>query len=255
MTGAQAGGPRVVLFDLDGTLFDHPGAFRRGSLAHTAALGAPYDSVGADDIVAAWQAAEDLHYERYLAGEIDYDGQRRARARDFTRRFGAEPPADDAAALDWFRGYHDAYRAAWAAYDDVDETLDALEAALPGIRFGIITNGVLALQERKIEKIGATARMEHVIASGELGVAKPDPRIFTPAVELFGVAPSEAVYVGDRVRVDALGAAAAGLTGIWIDRDERGWGAFEADAAAWDIRRIVSLTELLGVLGVATARR
>jgi putative hydrolase of the HAD superfamily len=236
-----------VLFDLDATLFDHPGAFRTGILTHVGALGAPYDAVAEDELVAAWQQAEDLHFDRYLAGELDYEAQRRARAREFTERFGAAPLGDDEA-LDWFLGYYTAYRDAWAGYPDVDEALDAIEAAVPGIRFGIITNGELALQARKVEKIGVAGRMEHVIASGDVGVAKPDPRVFAHAVERFGVAPSEAVYVGDRVRVDALGAAAAGLVGVWIDRDERGWGEFETDAAAAGIRRIVSLAELPAVL-------
>jgi len=239
----HASAVRVVLFDLDATLFDHPGAFRRGILDHVAALGAPFDTLAADEIVGAWQSAEDLHYERYLRGELDYEGQRRARVHDFLARLGASA-VDDDAALAWFSGYHDAYRDAWSGYDDVVTTLDALEAAAPGIRFGIITNGELELQARKVERIGLTARMEHVVASGELGVAKPDPSIFAHAVARFGVDAGAAVYVGDRVRVDALGAAAAGLTGVWIDRDERGWGEYEADAAAAGIHRIVSLAEL-----------
>jgi len=239
--------PRIALFDLDATLFDHPGAFRRGILHHTRALGAPYDAVAEDELVAAWRDAEDRHFERYLAGELDYGAHRRARAREFAARFGA-PPLDDDAALAWFQGYYDAYRSAWAGYPDVADALDALEAAAPGIRFGVITNGELALQRRKVETIGLAGRMTHVIASGDVGVAKPDPRIFVHAVDRFGVRPHEAVYVGDRVRVDAMGAAAAGLHGVWIDRDELGWGALAAEAAAAGIRRIVSLTELPALL-------
>ncbi|GAA4165848.1 HAD family hydrolase [Gryllotalpicola daejeonensis] len=251
--GARA--PQVVLFDLDATLFDHPGAFRRGILAHVAALGAPYDTASAADIVAAWQQAEDLHFERYLAGELDYEGQRRARVRDFAARFSAAELGDDAAST-WFSGYYDAYRDEWTAYDDVPGALDALEAAIPGIRFGIVTNGELALQQGKVATIGLDARVDQVIASGELGIAKPDPRIFLHAAERFGVAPGEVVYVGDRVRVDALGAAAAGLIGVWIDRDERGWGEFETDAAAAGIHRIVSLAELPELLAaVRTSAR
>ncbi|AYG05410.1 HAD family hydrolase [Gryllotalpicola protaetiae] len=235
--------PEVVLFDLDATLFDHPGAFRRGILSHVAALGAPYDALAADEIVGAWQVAEDLHFDRYLAGELDYEGQRRARVRDFVERFGGGVLSDDEA-LDWFRGYYTAYRDAWSAYPEVNDALDALEAAVPGVRFGIITNGELALQARKVEKIGVAPRMEHVIASAEFGAAKPDPRIFAHAVGRFGVSPAAAVYVGDRIRVDALGAAAAGLAGVWIDRDARGWGDYEEEAAAAGIRRIMSLTDL-----------
>lgn len=239
--------PRIALFDLDATLFDRPWAFRRGILHHTRALGAPYDAIADDELVAAWRDAEERHYERYLTGELDYEAHRRARVREFAARFSAAP-LDDASALDWFQGYYNAYRAAWAGYPDVDAAFDALEATVPGIRFGLITNGELALQQRKVEKIGLAARMTHVIASGDVGVAKPDPRIFAHAVERFGVRPGEAVYVGDRVRVDALGAAAAGLHGVWIDREQLGWGALAGEAAAAGIRRIVSLIELPALL-------
>ena len=236
--------PRAVLFDLDATLFDQPGALRRGILAHAAALGAPYDTATDDEIVAAWLEAERLHYERYLTGELDYAGQRRARAREFAARFGAPPLDDDEAALAWFLRYYEAYQATWRVYDDVHAALDALEASLPGIRFGIITNGELELQRRKLEAIGASERMLHVVASGELGVAKPDPRIFAHAVERFGLAADEVVYVGDRILVDALGAAAAGLIGVWIDREGTGWAEYEAEAQAAGIHRISSLAEL-----------
>jgi putative hydrolase of the HAD superfamily len=246
--------PRAVLFDLDATLFDQPGALRRGILAHVAALGAPYDSATEDEIVAAWLDAERLHYERYLTGELDYAGQRRARAREFTARFGAPPLDDDEAALAWFHRYYEAYQERWRVYDDVHAALGALEAAVPGIRFGIITNGELELQRRKLERIGATERMEHVVASGELGVAKPDPRIFAHAVERFGLEAGDVVYVGDRIGTDALGAAAAGLIGVWIDRDGRGWGEYAQAAADAGIHRIASLAELPALLEALTGR-
>jgi len=49
-----------------------------------------------------------------------------------------------------------------------------------------------------------------VVVSGELGVAKPDPRPFEAALELLGVAPGRALHVGDRP-VDEEGARAAGM--------------------------------------------
>ncbi|WP_022881513.1 HAD family hydrolase [Gryllotalpicola ginsengisoli] len=245
--------PAVVLFDLDGTLFDHPTAFARGILAHLRSLGEPYTVDDPAETVAAWQLAEDRHYERYLAGELDYDGQRIARAREFTARFGVTG-LDDDALLDWFAGYHRDYREAWSAYDDALPALDALEEALPGVRFGIITNGELALQLRKVRLIGAADRMAEVIASGDVGAAKPDPAIFAHAVERFGVPPADAVYVGDKLRVDALGAADAGLRAVWIDRGEVGWGAYAGEAAERGIRRIVSLSELPALLTPGSPR-
>jgi len=59
-----------------------------------------------------------------------------------------------------------------------------------------------------------------VIASGEVGVAKPDRAIFDTALDRFRAtaAVSGAAYVGDRLRTDAIGAARAGLIGVWVNR-------------------------------------
>jgi putative hydrolase of the HAD superfamily len=50
------------------------------------------------------------------------------------------------------------------------------------------------------------------------GVGKPDPAIFTEALALLSVSPEHALYVGDSHHHDVLGARAAGLTPVLIDR-------------------------------------
>lgn len=72
--------------------------------------------------------------------------------------------------------------------------------------------------------------LDFVIDSAEVGVEKPDPRIFRLGVEEAGVAAGEAVYVGDLYSVDMLGSRAAGLGGILLD--PRGyWGPRDCDMA------------------------
>jgi putative hydrolase of the HAD superfamily len=197
---------RVVLFDLDDTLFAHAAAVDAGITAYVAALGWEPRT----DVVERWRALEELHYHRYLAGELDYLGQRRARTQAFALGYGVELEAP----LDWFDGYHAQHRLASAVHDDAIACLDALADA----RLGIITNGDLTVQLGQLDLLGILDRFEHVIASGEFEFAKPDPRIFEHAVSLFGVSAAEAAYVGDRFETDAIGASRAGLTGVWVDR-------------------------------------
>ncbi|MGO4595374.1 HAD family hydrolase [Leifsonia sp. 2TAF2] len=208
--------PGVVLFDLDDTLFAHRAAVESGILHYAETLGAPYGASEADELVTVWHDLEEEHYHSYLAGRLDFEGQRRARARDFAARHGVALSEDEASA--WFADYFEHYVAAWSLHDDAVPALDALKAAIPGVRFGLITNGDLAFQRRKVEAVGLDARMEHLIASGEVGVAKPDAAIFRVACDTFGVRPDQAAYVGDRLRTDAIGAARAGLTGVWLNR-------------------------------------
>ena len=205
----------VVLFDLDDTLMAHREAVVNGILRHMRERA--YDG---DEHEAAgrWHELEEEHYTAYLAGALTFEGQRRARAADFAREFGDE--LDDPAAGAWFAEYFRHYRDSWALHDDVLPAFDALATALPGVRFGIVTNGELEFQMAKVVRLALHGRIGHVIASGEVGIAKPDPGIFHEALDRFGRANpvSAAAYVGDRLRTDAIGAARAGLVGVWLNR-------------------------------------
>ncbi|HUL01801.1 MAG TPA: HAD-IA family hydrolase, partial [Gemmatimonadales bacterium] len=82
--------------------------------------------------------------------------------------------------------------------------------------------------------------LDFVIDSGVVGVEKPDPRIFRLGVEQAGVAPHEAVYVGDLYSVDVLGSRAAGLGAILLD--PRGyWGPRDCATA----RDLIEATGLI----------
>ncbi|MGO4536535.1 HAD family hydrolase [Leifsonia sp. 2MCAF36] len=245
--------PRVVLFDLDDTLFAHRAAVEAGILVYAETLGPPYGALEADEVVTIWHDLEEEHYHSYLAGDLDFEGQRRARARDFAERHGVRLNDEEASA--WFADYFEHYVAAWSLHDDAIPTFEALERTLPGVRFGLITNGDLAFQRRKVETVGLDARIEHLIASGELGVVKPDAAIFHAACQTFGVRPDQAAYVGDRLRTDAIGAAQAGLTGVWLNRrDAVPSPDDELDAVTAGVHTIHSLAELAPLLSRSMGR-
>ena len=78
-----------------------------------------------------------------------------------------------------------------------------------------------------LEVIGLHHHFEYALASAKFGRAKPDPSIFLAACEAMGVAPRDAVYVGDDLRLDVQGAQGAGLRAVWMNR-----GGSEAHLAA-----------------------
>jgi putative hydrolase of the HAD superfamily len=239
----------VVLFDLDDTLFAHRKAVDDGVLAHLRSLDVssspPSSSSSSEaDEVARWTALEEKHYTRYLAGELDYLGQRHARARDFMEPYGVTFPSNLAAET-WFEEYLQHYRAAWTLYDD---TIPCL-TALAGLGLGVITNGVTHFQQPKLDVLGLTPYFTHIITSGDFGAVKPDPSIFLHACSAFDVAPASAMYVGDRLATDALGAAAAGLTGVWLDRSAQATTDELAAVAAAGAHVIHSLADLPPLLG------
>jgi putative hydrolase of the HAD superfamily len=106
----------------------------------------------------------------------------------------------------------------YAMFDDVVSTLDALDAA--GLTLGIVSNFESWLGEL-LESLGVRDRFEVVVISGTEGIEKPDPRIFTVALDRLGRAPDEAVYVGDNPEFDVAPARAVGMATVLIDRRDR----------------------------------
>lgn len=250
MTSSSAPRP-VVLFDLDDTLMAHRKAVAAGIVLHMRSRAYVGDEAEA---ARRWHELEEEHYLAYLGGELTFEGQRQARAAAFAGEFGEV--LDSQGASRWFAEYFERYRDSWALHDDVVPAFDALEAVLPGVRFGIVTNGELEYQAAKIARLALDGRVEHVIASGALGVAKPDAAIFRSALDRFRpTAPiPAAAYVGDRLHTDAVGAANAGLVGVWLNRRGEMLSADDATIArAAGVLEIHGLAELPSLLAARWA--
>jgi putative hydrolase of the HAD superfamily len=229
-----------VLFDLDATLMDHDAARIAGFAGHVAEW---LPQIQADELELLdeeWRRLETLHYEQYASGECSAAEQRRRRVRGMHGRIGRMTPSDEEADA-WFASYLGYYRAQWRAFEDVEPALEALCSAHPELVLGVVTNGEGEPQRAKLAKIGVADRFAVVVASGEVGCAKPDAAIFMLACERLGVEPALAAHVGDRLDLDAQAASAAGLHGIWLDR--RG-----TQRAPQDVTRITTLRELPALL-------
>jgi putative hydrolase of the HAD superfamily len=125
------------------------------------------------------------------------------------------------------------------------EGLSALAAV--NVRLGIVSNadGLIGqrLGELGILQVGpgAGTSVECVIDSGNVGVMKPDPRIFHIALDAMDLAPEEAWYVGDIPGIDVVGARKAGVHPVLMDPF-----ALHLDA---DYDRVASLRELAEQIG------
>jgi putative hydrolase of the HAD superfamily len=101
------------------------------------------------------------------------------------------------------------------AFDDARPALDELRKA--GLRLVCVSNWDISLPE-VLERCGLDKALDGVVTSAEAGVRKPDPAIFTAALNLAGCGPDEALHVGDTVAEDIAGAGAAGIRALHIDR-------------------------------------
>ncbi|MEM7141087.1 MAG: HAD family hydrolase [Actinomycetota bacterium] len=64
---------------------------------------------------------------------------------------------------------------------------------------------------------GPLTEVAAIVDSGVLGIAKPDPAIFAPALAALGTDPARTLYVGDTVHADVHGAHAAGMPVVQLD--------------------------------------
>lgn len=71
-----------------------------------------------------------------------------------------------------------------------------------------------------LERCGLKKYFDLIIDSEEVGVEKPDKKIFELALDYYKVSPEETVYIGDMYYIDIIGAQKAGINTILIDRDD-----------------------------------
>ena len=219
----------AVCFDVDATLVDYEASTRAGLR----------ELLGTDDAWVEWCALTDVHYARYLAGQVDFEMMRRRRTRDFFACRGEFLCDGEVVRREERRA--EAVRRAWQLFDDALPCLRALRAL--GLRLAAITNAAGAHQRAKLGALGLESTFDAVLISGELGVAKPHRAIFRRACSALGVHPAQTVHVGDRLDIDAEGARDAGLHGVWLDRS--GYGALPPDAGISVIGRLAELPLLL----------
>lgn len=96
----------------------------------------------------------------------------------------------------------------------VAEALESLNHA--GFKLAVVSNSEGTV-DAMLDEVGLRPHLDTVVDSWTVGVSKPDRRIFGIALERIGVAPGDAVMVGDSLRADVEGAEAAGIRGALID--------------------------------------
>ncbi len=227
----------AVVFDLDDTLLDHRGAAREALRTWAVARGS-VDAI--EDLEPRWQELEAHYYERFQAGELTLQEQRRARVRAFL-----DDPSlrTDGAADAAFDEYWLEYRAQWQPFPDAAEALD--RALSWGVRVGVFTNGDRSLQEAKLSATGLNRPDLVFVASSELDAAKPSATAFREMQQRLGVADARrCTMVGDSWVNDIQGALGSGWQAVFLDR-------FGRRPDVGTVPRIRSLAELgMGGLGL-----
>jgi putative hydrolase of the HAD superfamily len=122
---------------------------------------------------------------------------------------------------------------------DAKEVLSFLSS---NYKLHLITNGFKETQHRKLKHTGLDQFFDTLTISEELGIQKPDPRIFETALKNAGSNRKTGVYVGDNFNADVLGGIRSGWNVFWyLPKKEKDRPAFEHP----QLVRIKKLKELL----------
>lgn len=202
---------RAILFDLDDTLFDHRHSTREALAAiHSHLPGASSLTLPVFEERHA-EVLEELHL-RVLAGDLTVDDARLERFRRLATAAGGD--IDDAGLERLAARYRETYLAARRA---VPGAIDVLAALRSHVRIGVVSNNVVAEQIDKMAVCGLHEYVDAAVISEEVGVSKPNPRIFEIALERLGAAAENGLMVGDSWHADILGARGAGLRAVWFN--------------------------------------
>jgi HAD superfamily hydrolase (TIGR01549 family) len=103
----------------------------------------------------------------------------------------------------------------WTSRDP--QALEAIELVKHhGLRAAAISNSNGTVRS-VLDAVGVAAHLDFVVDSGEVGIEKPDRRIFDLALARAGITANEAAYIGDFYTIDARGAGTAGWRAVLLD--------------------------------------
>ena len=139
----------------------------------------------------------------------------------------------------------------WSSYYSLAASTHALLEALRarGLKLALVSNTAspLWLLQPILDRQGLTDRVDAIVLSSEVGKRKPHPAIFEQALTELGVDSSDALFVGDRIEADVLGASRVGMTtvqAVWF-RADQGPDGVEADYQAFTQMDVLNVVDRL----------
>jgi putative hydrolase of the HAD superfamily len=206
MTTTRRAWPKAILFDLDDTLWPIAPVIMQAEQSLHVWLATHAPRVAERFTIEALRQARLELLARRPEFQLDLGALRRAGLVDAFAQAGEDAAKVELAMIEFF-----ALRNAVVPYDDV---LPGLLRLKERVLIGSISNGIADLRT-----IGLAHHFKVSVAAHQLGCAKPDAAIFHAACRELGVAPADALYVGDDVLLDVQGAQRAGLRAVWMNRN------------------------------------
>ena len=195
-----------VFFDLDHTLWD----FERNSALTYQLLFERFEvGVSLERFLEHYVPLNFLFWKAFREGRISKEKLRYERLKTVFERMAL--PVSDRLIHQLSEAYIENLSAQTHLLPNCMEVLQYLKGKY---KLHIITNGFEEVQARKLRNSGIEHFFTEVVNSDRAGVKKPDPRIFTMAIEAAGIEPGSGIMIGDSFEADILGARSVGLQAL-----------------------------------------
>lgn len=227
---------KAIFFDLDDTLHDHQKPF-----ADT--FSNMFPNVGMDgieNVYKKYRYFSDLLWENYIRKEITLEELRIFRTVELLKSYEQEISNEMA------KEFQLKYESALLSIELLPEVPELLiKLNHMGFELGIITNGPTEHQKNKIDSLSLTKYIpkDRIFISDEVGVAKPDPKIFHKAGQSLMFSPENYLYIGDSWTNDVIGAHNAGWHSIWFNHRKR-----NAETNHKPLKEIEKLNSIFSIL-------
>ncbi|MGX7417723.1 HAD family hydrolase [Carnobacterium gallinarum] len=206
----------AIVFDVDDTLYDQQAPFKN---ALTRCFPDYIPTLDVTKAYIRFRFYSDETFCRYISGEWTLDEMRFNRIAEVLRENGRAITKEQGLT---FQEVYEMELDQIQLLPEAEQVLDHL-AKNDEIQLGIITNGPTDHQMKKIKQLNLEKwiKPENMIISESSGFAKPDPRIFDLAADVFNLEAKKTLYVGDNYDNDVNGAKEAGWQALWFNHRER----------------------------------
>lgn len=210
---------KAILFDLDNTLIDRQRAFRE-------MLYRVFRSYYKDE----------NYVEKLVKDMIEFDKGGRVERIDAFNQLINKYNIKEFNAKKLSKDWSNESGSTVYLFDDVIDTFKELKKKY---KLAIVTNGDYVSQKRKLDNINLYKYLEYTLISDEIGIRKPDPRIYKYALNKMNLKEDECIYVGDSYSRDIVGAKNANIRPIYVCRN---------NVKHDDVTTIFNIKDLLNIL-------
>lgn len=227
-----------LFFDLDHTLWD----FETNSKEALVELYASYDwesetMAPVDDFLEKYYEVNDRMWALYRKGQIQ---KAELRHRRFVESFAHFAEVSESKVLSFEKDYIDLAPRKTALFPGCMEVLEQLRGRF---QMHIITNGFKETQHIKLKESALMPFFDQIITSDEVGVNKPEARIFVEAMRLADAQRKSSLMIGDNLMVDILGARNVGMDQVYFNPKKEQ----HTEKLTFEIHHLLELPSVLGL--------